>query len=425
MRKLLLFVIIFWGITADGITAGAEIYDYPFVNPYEATVIGTPLLYSADLPKKVPVREMALTVFKDRQVPDAFWYAKKLKYTLACQKKKAPLIFSIAGTGSSYNSTKMRMLRNAFFQAGFHVISLTSPTHPDFMVSASASQIPGHLAEDARDLYRVMEMAWGQVRDKIDVSEFYLTGYSLGGAEAVFISRLDEKRRTFRFKKVLMINPPVNLFNSVRILDRMLTENTPDGPDRVARFLNNVLDALSEYYRQQGGIDFNDPDLLYDIYKKNPPAERGLAGLIGASFRLSSASMIFTTDVLNNLGYIVPKNRGLGAYESTTDYFKVTTRVGFTDYFHDIFYPHFKARYPDITPQDLIRSASLESIETYLKNAKKIGVMHNEDDLILAPGETEFFKRVFGDRAKFYPNGGHCGNMQHKSNVAYMINFFK
>ena len=26
MRKLLLFVIIFWGITADGITAGAEIF---------------------------------------------------------------------------------------------------------------------------------------------------------------------------------------------------------------------------------------------------------------------------------------------------------------------------------------------------------------------------------------------------------------
>jgi hypothetical protein len=68
---------------------------------------------------------------------------------------------------------------------------------------------------------------------------------------------------------------------------------------------------------------------------------------------------------------------------------------------------------------------SLKSIEGYLRNTQKIGLVTNEDDLILAPGEIDFFLQVFGSRAKLYPNGGHCGNMIYKENVDYMIGFFK
>ena len=43
----------------------------------------------------------------------------------------------------------------------------------------------------------------------------------------------------------------------------------------------------------------------------------------------------------------------------------------------------------------------------------------------LEPGEIDFFPRVFGDRAKIYPKGGHCGNMDHRDNVAHMVNVFR
>jgi hypothetical protein len=51
--------------------------------------------------------------------------------------------------------------------------------------------------------------------------------------------------------------------------------------------------------------------------------------------------------------------------------------------------------------------------------------MTNADDIILAPGEIDFFPRVFGDRARIYPTGGHCGNMDYSTNVAHMVNVFK
>jgi len=162
-------------------------YDYPISNRYKATVVGTPMMYVAPVPMKIKVKNMSLKVFKDRKTPKIFWYSDKLKYSLAYQKERAPLIFIIAGTGAAYDSSKMKYLQRAFFQAGFHVISVTSPTHINFIVNASTSMVPGRIVEDSEDLYRVMELSYEQVKGKIDVSEFYLTGYSLGAAQAAFV----------------------------------------------------------------------------------------------------------------------------------------------------------------------------------------------------------------------------------------------
>ena len=51
--------------------------------------------------------------------------------------------------------------------------------------------------------------------------------------------------------------------------------------------------------------------------------------------------------------------------------------------------------------------------------------MTNVDDFILAKGEVEFLRSTFGDRARIYPRGGHCGNLEYHENVADMLRFFE
>jgi predicted alpha/beta-fold hydrolase len=399
-------------------------YEYPIVNPYEATVIGTPDFDRPALPAKVPVETLDLTVFGDRKTPDVFWYWDTFRCSLAYQKGKAPLIFIIAGTGADYHSSNMVLLQKIFYKAGFHVINLSSPTAADFIVGASTTQIPGNMGDDTGDLYRVMQLAWNQVKDRIEVSEFYLTGYSLGGAQSAFLAKLDDEKHLFNFKKVLLINPPVSLYNSARILDDMLVENIPGGMEHLNEFFDRMMEKLSRAYKRMGAIDLSG-NFLYDIYKFETLDRESMEALIGFSFRLSASNMIFTSDVVTNTGYIKPKNLILTTGDSTTDYAKVCMNTSFLDYFNEMFYPFFRARQPDLSKQALIDGLSLRSIEDYLKNTKKIGLVHNEDDIILAPGEIDFFRQVFGSRAKIYPNGGHCGNMIYIENVDYMINFFK
>ena len=303
-----------------------EPYGYPFVDPFEATVIGTPKIYQADLPKRVPKQELWLDVFPDRKVPELFWYNEKLNVSVVRQRQKAPLIFNIAGTGAGHNSMLMQVMERAFYKGGFHVISLPSPTHPNFIVSASETQVPGPLMSDSRDLYRAMQVAYAAVADSIEVSEFYVTGYSLGGAQAAFVSYIDETEGVFDFQKVLMINPPVSLYNSVDILDHMI-EAIPGGPENFGQFFENLMRRFADIYSREDFLDFSD-DFLYQIFKADAPSDEALQAVIGISFRLSSASILFTADVLSRSGVVVRRNARLSSTDSLTDYYKVSTRVG-------------------------------------------------------------------------------------------------
>ncbi len=404
--------------------ANPQTYDYPITSPYLATVIGTPAEYRASLPERINIKELQLTVFENRAIPELLWYSDRLRYSLVFQKKKAPLVFAIAGTGSSYNSPKMQVLQRALFQAGFHVISLSSSTHPNFVVAGSETGIPGHLVNDSRDLFRAMKLAWQQVKDRITVSKFYLTGFSLGAAQAAFISKLDEEERAFNFRKVLMINPPVSLYNSVVLLDRMLNDNLPGGLDNFNAFFNEAMRAFTEVYRTGDFIDFNN-EFLYAAYRRYHPDDATLAAVIGLAFRLASANMIFTADVFTNSGYIVPKNLTLSSTDSMTDYFKVSVRTTFLDYFNELFFPFFKKKRPDLSQQELLKTLSLKSIEDYLRDTNKITLVTNEDDLILQPGELDYLRWVFQSRAKIYPRGGHGGNIDYKDNIAHLVEFFQ
>jgi hypothetical protein len=399
-------------------------YDYPFADPYVATVVGTPTEYMEALPAEVPVKFDTLQMFPERDVPGILWNLDELRYSYIRQKNPAPLIFLIAGTGAGFNSPKMQLMQKAFYRAGYHVISISSPTHPNFIVAASTSGVPGHLEEDSADLYKVMQAIWQKHQKKMEVTDFYLTGYSLGAAQSAFIARLDEQEQAFNFRKVLLINPPVSLYNSVNILDTMLEENIPGGLDKFDAFLERVMDAFTEVYTTVDHVEFND-EFLYTVYRHRPPKDdEPLAALIGTSFRISSANMVFTSDVMTNAGYIVPKNRVLSRGESLTGFSKVAHRITFLQYFDELLFPYYKSKQPGLTRQDLLDRLSLRSIEDYLRNSDKIYVMHNADDLILQKGEIDFFTEVFGSRAKIYPFGGHCGNMDYEVNVDHMLGLF-
>ena len=421
--RLVLFIIL-----AGVVCAHAWAYDYPLKDPYLATVIGTPSEFQSKLPEKIDYKMLSFKVFPERVIPDVFWYQREFRYSLTYQKGEAPLIFVIAGTGSSFYSSNMIFFQRIFYQAGFHVICLSSPTQMNFIVTASNTALPGNIVRDSEDLYRVMTMAWEQVKDRIKVSEFYLTGYSLGGSEAAFVSKLDEEKRVFNFKKVLVINPAVSLYTSAKILDEMILAALPGGLQDWPAWLDRVVGRFSEVYKTMSQVDLSH-DFLYQIYqalpKDQPPKRENLATMIGTAFRISSNNMIFTSDVMTNAGLIVPKNLKLKTADSLYDYFRLTSTTTFIDYFDELLFPYYKAKYPELTQEMAIKIVSLHNIEGYLRTSPKIGLMGNEDDLILTPQDVAFLKDVFGIRAKIYPYGGHCGNMSYTENVADMLNFFK
>jgi pimeloyl-ACP methyl ester carboxylesterase len=429
MRSLLFHVTLLLGLL---LSTGAEarrmgVYDYPFVSALAATVAATPPANQTTL---LPAQEIArrsetrhLQVFPDRKVPPVFWYyGRGMPYVVLKQNRpKAPLFFVIGGTGAGADATKSQMMANVLFQAGFHVVTLASPTHPSFIVTASRSSVPGHLEDDARDLYHVMGLIADDLADEIGISDYYVGGYSLGGTHTAYVSYIDAQEKRFNFRKAVVINPSVNLYNSVQILDQMVDEHLRDDPEAVDRFIDHIFDQVIALYSVKDNIDFTDNAFLYRAYTVLEPPEQELELLIGVTFRLTSSDMAFTSDVMTNAAYVVPKNAQLTATTSLTDVMIQSMRLNFVNYFDAVYLPYRQRQSPGISRELLIEQAGLHPIERYLRTDPRVVMLGTADDVILSRAEVDWLEDVFGERARIFPTGGHCGSMDQREFVRTML----
>ncbi|TRX75856.1 alpha/beta fold hydrolase family protein [Pseudomonas mangiferae] len=402
-------------------------YGFPLTNPFEATIATTPPDLRPALPtdEDIDQSDYTLRLRPEREfiLPDNFWPVKQLRYRLAQQDHPAPLIFIIAGTGAPYSSSLAEYLKKLFYGAGYHVVQLSSPTSYDFMAAASRHATPGISTEDADDLYRVMQAVRAQ-HPKLPITDFYLTGYSLGALDAAFVSKLDETRRSFNFKRVLLLNPPVNLYTSVTNLDR-LVQTQVKGIDNTTTFYDMVLGKLTRYFQQKGYIDLNDA-LLFDFQSSRQRlSDEQMAMLIGTSFRFSAADITFTSDLINRRGLIIPPAYPVSEGTSLTPFFRRALQCDFDCYMSEQLIPHWRKVSKGGSLTQLVDQVSLYALEDYLRSSRKIAVMHNADDVILGPGDLGFLRRTLGPRLIVYPYGGHCGNLNYRVNSDAMLEFFR
>lgn len=416
----------------------ADNYQFPLHNPFEATVAGTPSALGPKLLDDTQIRQadysLRLRPEREHSLPSNFWPVKTFRYRLAQQKGPAPLIFIIAGTGAHYSSSSMEYLKKLFYGAGFHVAQISSPTAYDFMVGASPYATPGYSPQDALDLYAVMQAIKKQQR-QLEVTDWHLTGYSLGGLHAAFVSHLDEQRQAFNFKRVLLLNPPVNLYTSVSNLNRLVHTQVVDAAD-TRTFYQLMLDKLTRFFNDKGRFDFNEAILFEFQNSDNKLTDNELAMLIGSAFRFMAADINFTSDLINRRGMITPPQKTIYDGTSLTPAFKQALLCDFECYIQQQLLPlwrvHFKERNNSLLPQPsessdlaaLIQATSLYALSDYLKNSQKIAVMHNADDIILGTGDIAFLQEHFAERFTLYPYGGHLGNLNYRDNAADILEFF-
>ncbi|MFD2167480.1 hypothetical protein ACFSJY_14620 [Thalassotalea euphylliae] len=387
---------------------------------YQATVTGYCQEERANLIEDLPIEEKELEMRSTEDIPEFFWYNEKLRYSLIKQENKAPMAFVIAGTGASHDTAKMVNLQQVLFEQGYHVISLASPTFSNHIINATTrSDMIGDLEKDAKTLYRIMKIVdkLAKQEDGVDVDGYVLTGYSLGGAHSAFISHLDETEKAFNFEKVVMVNPPVSLYNSVSILDGYLDLKTKR--EQSYQMFERIIDKFAEGYAESETSKFN-TDTIYAMFGEADLTEEELQLLIGVAFRMSLSDMLYAIDLTYDLGALTYKNHEVSKFESVTHSMDRAAAITFQDYFEKAMVPWSQEDDPSVTRESLIHKLSLRNIEDYLKGSEKISVVTNADDIILAEGEVEYLQSLFGNRAKIFERGGHCGNMDRVSFVNYM-----
>ena len=417
MKKLLNKIVLFLILSLTAFS-----YNFPIDDPYSATIIGSATMMTPGVSENIPLKVYEIQIKDKKEIPDVFWYASKFKFSFSKQKnKKAPLIFVLAGTGSDYNTTRVKFMQRIFHDAGYHTIAISSQMSQQFMISASSNSVPGLLLEDNKDIYKAMKLAYNKIKDQVEVTDFYIMGYSLGGSNAAVLSYIDEKEKVFNFKRVFMVNPPVDLYNSAVKLDKYLDDYTGGKTEGIEKLLNTTLakvkGGLTSEYANIGA------DTIYNIVKGDILSDAEKKAYIGLAFRLASTDLNFISDFMTRSHVYTKNPEKVDKYTNMKEYFKAVNFATFEDYVNKIGFPYYKKHNKDYSIEALKREASLKVIEDYLRTSPKIAAVTNADELILNEKDFAFLKDVFKDRLVIYPKGGHCGNMFYKENVDVMLKF--
>ncbi|WP_195339948.1 serine/threonine protein kinase [Fusobacterium sp. 1001295B_180824_G3] len=417
MKKLLTKIVLFLILSLTAFS-----YNFPIDDPYSATIIGSATMMTPGVSENIPLKVYEIRMKDKKDIPDIFWYASKFKFSFSKQEnKRAPLVFVLAGTGSDYGTTRVKFMQRIFHDAGYHTIAISSQMSQQFMISASTNAIPGMLIRDNEDIYKAMKLAYDKIKDQVEVTDFYIMGYSLGGANAAVLSYIDEKEKAFNFKRVFMVNPPVELYDSAVKLDRYLDEYTGGKSAGIEKLLNTTLarvkGGLTSEYANIGA------DTIYEIVKGDILSEAEKKAYIGLAFRLTSNDLNFISDFIAKSHVYTKNPEKVNKFTNMKEYLKAVNFATFEDYVNKIGFPYYKKYDKDFTIDDLKREASLRVIEDYLRNSSKIAAVTNADELILNEKDLDYLKDVFKDRLVIYPKGGHCGNMFYKENVDVMLKF--
>lgn len=420
MRYLTQLLILCW-LCLSQLAWAEPIADYPISNPFEATIVGTPSALMPKLPssRDIKQKDFSLNLRPQRaaRLPGNFWAVKRFHYRLAWHKQPAPLMFLVAGTGARYDAASMEYLKKLFFGAGFHVVQLSSPTSYDFMVGASRYATPGYSPLDAQELYQLMQTI-RQRHNKLEVTGHHLAGYSLGGLHAAFIGQQDQQQQALNFKRVLLINPPVNLLTSVSNLDLMARVHLADFGQQ-QDFYQSILERLASFFESKGRFDLTEA-VLHE-FQRSPQGldDSQLALLIASMFRLTAADISFTSDLINRRGQIAPPGRWLGDGHSLTPYFEQALMCDFNCYLRQQLLPFWQQQYePQGDLQQLVKATSLHAVQDYLRD---LHAFHNLDDIILGEGDLDWLQAQLGSRLRLYPRGGHMGNLTHSSYAADLL----
>ena len=382
-------------------------YDYPYADPYYATITAS-FLKADHLDKSIRYQDIYLKPIPARDaVP---YYGEKrnhLTLRLWPGKKNAPLIFLLAGVGGSHAASYSNYLGYHFSKKGFHVVAIPSPFHWQFVLSAGALGSPGLPSEDARDVLRVIRLSLPSLREKIEFGKIGLIGVSMGALETAYVASLDKNHL---IEKFLLINPPVDPSYSSQVLSDMTV-------DSLSREQKKKLDEMIYLLGSKKLMmeDIKSPEYFLHLEQSLPLNLEERKYLIGKAMQNFMGPLIFTSEQIRPRGLLQkaqPEERLREAEDKT-----------FSDYRDNILLPNLledKSR----TVREILSESTMEGIREELTKNERVFLLHNQDDFILSTEHFQFLRETFGSRLKFFPRGGHIGNVWANENKDFILSYF-
>lgn len=385
-----------------------------------ATVFGTPPQDVAPLPALVPLDEIDIALPWARPLPAVLWFDRRLRVWFSAQDKPAPLAIVISGTGSDGNTEKLALLRAALYGAGYHVLTLPSPTNPGFIAAASSTGVAGDLMQDSRDLYAAAQQIVAHLPKKIRLTEVDVLGYSLGGAHAAVLKSIDAVEQRLKIHRAVMINPPVSLFASMQRLDELFVLSIGTDEQGIDGFYRRLYAQLANFYRLSDQVRIEDTNLLAAV-AATLRTDTDFSAAIALTFRIALMNVFYAGDLYAGTGAVTDPRHPPRPGDPTAEVVQRLLGKSFSEYFDQVFAPYYLAHRSGSTRASLWAENSLDIIGNALRTDPDYYAQTNADELILDRAEFDWLRATLDGRIAVYDHGGHLGNLGERQQIADML----
>jgi len=385
-----------------------------------STVFGTPPQDIAPMPAVVPLIEINIPMPWAQRVPDIFWFDRKLRVWFSPQDHAAPLAVVIAGTGGDGNTPLLSTLRGALYGAGYHVLTLPSPTFPGFIVSTSSTGVAGDLLQDGHDLYAALQRIVAHLPHKVQITDIDVLGYSLGGANAAIVKSIDAREHKLHIHRAVMIEPPVSLFDSIGRLDKLFAISIGSGDAGVERLYQKLFAQLANLYRASDRVAI-DQNFLLGAAAAVLNTDAEFSAAIALTFRVDLMNVFLAGDLYARSGVVVDPAHPPRVGEPLEHIEQVLRTKPFSEYFTKVFAPYYLKHRAHATTASLIADNNLNVIADALRNDPDYYAQTNRDDVILDRAELAWLQNTLGAKIAVYEHGGHLGNLGDRAQIADML----
>ena len=326
----------------------------------------------------------------------------------------------ISGTGSDGNTPKLSALRGALYGAGYHVLTMPSPTFPGFIVASSSTGVAGDLMQDGHDLYAAMQQVITHLPRKVQITEIDVLGYSLGGANAAIVKSIDATEGKLKIHRAVMIDPPVSLFASVGRLDKLFAISVGSGNDAIEALYRRLYAELANLYRASDRVQI-DENFILGAAATALKTDQEFSAAVALSFRIDLVNMFFAGDLYAGTGVLVDPSHPPKVGDSLENTQRILRNKPFAEYFTKVFAPYYLQHRPGATAASLIADNRLDIIGDALRSSGDYFGQSNSDDVILNDRELKWLRDTLGPRIAVYDHGGHLGNVGSRQQVSDML----
>lgn len=316
--------------------------------------------------------------------------------------KPAELVLLLPGIGANKESAVPLAMAELLYDSGRSVAIFDSAFTPAFMNTWGRHALPGYLPRDTDRMADMLTAALKHLKETKKIPEdvrVSVVGWSFGGIQTLFLAA--RKHAQLKAVRYLALNPPVDLDYALSQADS-LTRVSASWTQEEA--FEKITDALGRAL----------------VMQKLPPPAEGSTPALPVQVPLSDDQCRFLTALsfggcLREILLTQHLRAPLPGLKTGTE---MPVRMALLEEIDNVSFGRYvreflmaDADFKSMKYEELAKKSSLRALESELKNAPAVRVIHTADDFLLNAADRAWLSRTFGDRLVWFDRGGHLGNL--------------